>query len=69
MLQTLHQESEMEYFQRSHAWITAYGPYKNPKYVVTIIQEHGGGGGSATGGIASRIFDKLYDLGYITELE
>ena len=62
-------ESEMEYFQRSHAWITAYGPYKNPKYVVTIIQEHGGGGGSATGGIASRIFDKLYDLGYITELE
>ena len=62
-------ESEMEYFQRSHAWITAYGPYKNPKYVVTIIQEHGGGGGSATGGIASRIFDKLYELGYITELE
>ena len=62
-------ESEMEYFQRSHAWITAYGPYKNPKYVVTIIQEHGGGGGSATGGIASKIYDKLYELGYITELE
>lgn len=62
-------ESEMEYFQRSHAWITTYGPYKNPKYVVTIIQEHGGGGGSATGGIASKIFDKLYELGYITELE
>ncbi|PRN01615.1 penicillin-binding protein 2 [Aliarcobacter cryaerophilus] len=62
-------ESEMEYFQRSHAWITSYGPYKNPKYVVTIIQEHGGGGGSATGGIASKIFDKLYELGYITELE
>ncbi|RBQ31533.1 penicillin-binding protein 2 [Arcobacter sp. FW59] len=62
-------ESELEYYQRSHAWITAYGPYKNPKYVVTVVQEHGGGGGSATGGIASRIFDKLYELGYITELE
>jgi len=62
-------ESELEYYQRSHAWITAYGPYINPKYVVTIVQEHGGGGGSATGGIASRIFDKLYELGYITELE
>jgi len=62
-------ESELEYYQRSHAWITAYGPYKNPKYVVTIIQEHGGGGGSATGGVASKIFDKLYDLGYITERE
>ncbi|RBQ29393.1 penicillin-binding protein 2 [Aliarcobacter vitoriensis] len=62
-------ESELEYYQRSHAWITAYGPYKNPKYVVTVVQEHGGGGGSATGGVASRIFDKLYELGYITELE
>ncbi|MFV7790236.1 penicillin-binding protein 2 [Aliarcobacter lanthieri] len=62
-------ESELEYYQRSHAWITAYGPYKNPKYVVTIVQEHGGGGGSATGGVASKIFDKLYELGYITELE
>lgn len=60
-------ESELEYYQRSHAWITTYGPFKNPKYVVTVVQEHGGGGGSATGGIASKIFDKLYDLGYITK--
>ncbi|MCT7648567.1 penicillin-binding protein 2 [Aliarcobacter butzleri] len=62
-------ESELEYFQRSHAWITTYGPFKNPKYVVTVVQEHGGGGGSATGGVASRIFDKLYELGYITQDE
>lgn len=60
-------ESELEYYQRSHAWITTYGPFKNPKYVVTVVQEHGGGGGSATGGVASKIFDKLYDLGYITK--
>ncbi|MCT7565368.1 penicillin-binding protein 2 [Aliarcobacter butzleri] len=63
------QESELEYFQRSHAWITTYGPFKNPKYVVTVVQEHGGGGGSATGGVASKIFDKLYELGYITQDE
>ncbi|MFX4232402.1 penicillin-binding protein 2 [Aliarcobacter butzleri] len=62
-------ESELEYFQRSHAWITTYGPFKNPKYVVTVVQEHGGGGGSATGGVASKIFDKLYELGYITQDE
>lgn len=59
-------ESQMEYFQRSHAWVTSYGPYKNPKYVVTILEEHGGGGGSATGSALSKIYDKLLELGYIT---
>lgn len=58
-------ESELEYYHRSHAWITSYGPYKNPQYVVTIIQEHGGSGGSATGEILSKIYDKLLELKYI----
>ncbi|HJE03199.1 penicillin-binding protein 2 [Aliarcobacter thereius] len=62
-------ESELEYYQRSHAWITTFGPYKKPKYVVTVIVEHGESGGRATGGIVSNIYDKLYELGYITELE
>ncbi|MDD3007875.1 MAG: penicillin-binding protein 2 [Arcobacter sp.] len=59
-------ESELKYFQRSHAWITTYGPFENPQYVVTVIEEHGGHGGEAAGDIASKIYDKLYDLGYIT---
>ncbi len=58
-------EYDLEYYQRSHAWFTSYGPYKNPKYVVTILIEHGGHGGKATGVIASRIYDKLVELGYI----
>lgn len=58
-------ESELEYYQRSHAWLTTYGPYKNPKYIVTVLVEHGGHGGSAAGGIISKIYDKLADLGYI----
>ncbi len=60
-------ESELEYYHRSHAWLTTYGPFKNPKYVVTVMVEHGGHGGSAAGGITSKIYDKLYDLGYITD--
>lgn len=60
-------ESELKYYQRSHAWLTTYGPYKNPQYVVTVLVEHGGHGGSAAGGIVSKIYDKLYDLGYIKE--
>ncbi len=58
-------ENELKYFKRSHAWLTTYGPYKNPQYVVTAIVEHGGHGGSAAGEIISKIYDKLLELGYI----
>jgi penicillin-binding protein 2 len=59
-------ESDLEYYQRSHAWFTAYGPYKNPRYVVTVLVEHGGYGGRGAGEKVSRIFNKLVDLGYIS---
>jgi penicillin-binding protein 2 len=58
-------ESELEYYKRSHAWLTTYGPYKNPKYVVTVLIEHGGHGGQAAGPIVAKIYNKLIDLGYI----
>ncbi len=58
-------EDELKYFKRSHAWLTTYGPFKNPKYVVTAIVEHGGHGGSAAGEIISKIYDKLVQLKYI----
>lgn len=58
-------ESELEYYHRSHAWLTTYGPYKNPQYVVTVLVEHGGHGGSAAGKVVSQIYDKLLEMGYI----
>lgn len=58
-------ENELTYFKRSHAWLTTYGPYRHPKYAVTVLVEHGGHGGHAAGDIVSKIFDKLYELGYI----
>ncbi len=58
-------EEDMDYYQRSHAWLTTYGPYENPQYVVTILVEHGAHGGSEGGPIASKIYDKLYEKGYI----
>ena len=54
-------ESELEYYHRSHAWFTTYGPYKHPKYVVLVMVEHGGHGGAAAGGIVSKIYNKLYE--------
>lgn len=58
-------EEDMEYYHRSHAWLTTYAPYENPQYVVTVMVEHGGHGGSAAGPIVSKIYDKLYEMGYI----
>ena len=58
-------EHEMSYYNRSHAWFTSYGPYKNPKYVVMVMVEHGGHGGHAAGAIVSDIYNKLLELEYI----
>ncbi len=58
-------EHDMEYYTRSHAWFSTYGPYKNPQYVVLAMVEHGGHGGAAAGYIVSRIYDKLLELKYI----
>ena len=58
-------EHEMEYYTRSHAWFTSYGPYKNPQYIVSVLVEHGGHGGAAAGKIVSKIYNKLLKLKYI----
>ena len=58
-------EDELKLFHRSHAWLTTFGPYEDPTYVVTVLVEHGGHGGSAAGGIVSKIYNKLIELGYI----
>ena len=60
------QEHELEYYHRSHAWLTTYGPYEDPKYSVTVLVEHGGHGGSAGGAITASIYNKLLELGYIS---
>jgi len=57
-------EADLEYFKRSHAWLTTYAPYKKPKYIVSIIVEHGGHGGSTAGPIAAKIYRWMYQKGY-----
>ncbi len=56
-------ESEMDYFHRSHAWMTGYVPANNPKYAITILIEHGQSGGNA-GPIMVKITNELHRLGY-----
>ncbi len=57
-------EVDMEYWHRSQSWITAFLPYENPKYVITILIEHGGGG-SRGGPLLVQLANSMYDLGYI----
>ncbi|WP_041600242.1 penicillin-binding protein 2 [Helicobacter acinonychis] len=57
-------EKDMEYFHRSHAWITAFLPYEKPKYAITILVEHGEGG-SKLGSLLVKMSNKLYELGYL----
>jgi len=58
-------EEDMDYYTRSHAWLTTYGPYAKPQYVVSVLIEHGGHGAHAAGDIVSKIYDKLVEYGYI----
>jgi penicillin-binding protein 2 len=44
---------------RDHAFFTGCAPRENPKYVVAVMIEHGGGGASAAAPVARQIFDKL----------
>lgn len=60
-------EHELTYYHRSHAWITTYAPYEDPKYIVTVLVEHGGHGGSTSGPIAADIYKWLYEKGYFSQ--
>lgn len=57
-------EHEMDYYSRSHAWLTTYAPFKDPQYVVTVLVEHGGHGGSTAGPIAAEIYKWMANEGY-----
>ena len=57
-------EQDMEYYKRSHAFLTTYAPFNNPKYVITVLVEHGGHGGSAAGPIVSELYNKMIEFGY-----
>jgi len=62
-------EHELAYYHRSHAWITTYAPYEDPKYVVTVLVEHGGHGGSTAGPIAADIYKWLYEKEYFGKIK
>src|SRR5210317_11385 len=53
--------SEIPYNERDHALYIAFGPYKNPRYALSIVIEHGGSGSSAAAPIAKKLFKLIID--------
>ena len=53
--------SDLPYEKRDHALFTAFAPYKNPRYAIAIVIEHGGSGSSGAAPIAKKLIKKIID--------
>ena len=53
--------SEIPYNERDHALYIAFGPYKNPRYALSVVVEHGGSGSSIAAPIAKKLFKLIID--------
>ena len=53
--------NQIPYRERDHAWYVAFGPYKDPRYAVSILVEHGGSGSATAAPIAKELFKFVID--------
>ena len=58
---------EIPYEERDHALYIAYGPYKDPRYAVSILVEHGGNGSTTAAPMAKKLFKKIIDRHQLRE--
>jgi penicillin-binding protein 2 len=47
---------------KDHAWFTSYAPADSPEIAVTVLVEHGGGGGAVAAPIVRRILEAYFKL-------
>ncbi len=52
---------DIPYNDRDHALYVAFGPYKNPRYALSVVVEHGGSGSSMAAPIAKKLFKLVID--------
>ena len=52
---------DIPYNERDHALYIAFGPYKNPRYALSIVIEHGGSGSRTAAPIAKKLFKLIID--------
>ena len=54
-------QEDIDYKSRDHALFIAFAPYKNPKYAMSVVVEHGGSGSSSAAPIAKKIIKKVLE--------
>jgi len=47
---------------KTHSWFSGFAPRDNPRIVVTVLVEYGGGGGATAAPVAGRIFELFKDI-------
>ena len=52
---------EIPYNERDHALYVAFGPYKNPRYALSVLVEHGGSGSAMAAPKAKKLFKLIID--------
>jgi len=52
---------DLPYEKRDHALFIAFAPYKNPRYAISIVIEHGGAGSSGAAPIARKVIKKVLE--------
>ena len=60
-------QSQIEYKNRDHALYIAFGTYKNPRYAVSILVEHGGNGSTTAAPMAKKLFKTIIDRHQLRE--
>ena len=54
-------QSQIEYKNRDHALYIAFAPYKEPRYSISVLVEHGGSGSKTAAPLASKLIKKIID--------
>ena len=52
---------DLPYKKRDHALFIAFAPYKNPRYSISVVVEHGGAGSSGAAPIAKKVLKKVLE--------
>ena len=54
-------QSQIEYKNRDHALYIAFAPYKEPRYSISVLVEHGGSGSKTAAPLAKKLIKKIID--------
>ena len=52
---------DLPYEQRDHALFVAFAPYKEPRYSISVVVEHGGSGSKSAAPIAKKVIKKVLE--------